>query len=171
MALLLVSFVFSLILYLALTAGSGSYFLYWSLSELLAGVVFSVLAALLAGKLLSAVGVKVSWAFLSPSRWALFIAYAIGPFLFSMAKANIDVAGRVITGRIRPGIVKVETGLKNDFGLALLANSITLTPGTLSVDADEKRNLYVHCIHLRRRDPEPEEVCGPFVKWARRISE
>jgi multicomponent Na+:H+ antiporter subunit E len=170
MAFLAVSFVFSLILYLSLTTGSGGILL-WSQQELAAGLLFSVLTAVLAKKLLSAVGVKVSWEFLNPARWATFVAYAVGPFLWNMAKANIDVAGRVITGRIRPGIVKVETGLKNDFGLALLANSITLTPGTLSVDTDGKRNLYVHCIHLKSRDPEPEDVCGPFVRWARRISE
>lgn len=171
MAVLVVSFIFSLIFYLVLTAGSGSGVLYWSMSEVAVGVVFAVLTALLAKKLFSAVGIKPGFGFLNPRRWLMFIIYATGPFFFSMAKANIDVAYRVITGRIRPGIVRVPTGLKNDFGIALLANSITLTPGTLSVDVDDKRNLYVHCIHLKNKDPEPEDVCGSFIRWARRISE
>ena len=171
MAILVITFIFSLLLYLSLTAGSGTVMQLWSVEEIAAGVLVSVLSAVLAKKLLSAVGVRGGWEFLSPLRWAKFIVYAVGPFLWSMAKANIDVAGRVITGRIRPGIVRVPTGLKTDFGLSLLANSVTLTPGTLSVDTDDKRNLYVHCINLKKKDPEPDEVCGPFIKWARRISE
>ncbi len=171
MAALVVSFVFSMIFYLMLTAGSGSDVLYWSTGEVAAGVVFAVLTSLLASKLLSGVGAKSGWGFLNPLRWITFIAYAVGPFLFSMAKANLDVAYRVITGRIRPGIVRVPSGLTNDFAVSLLANSITLTPGTLSVDVDGKNNLYVHCINLRSRDPKPEEVYGSFAKWARRIAE
>jgi multicomponent Na+:H+ antiporter subunit E len=171
MAALVVSFVFSMIFYLVLTAGSGSDILYWSPGEVLVGVLFSLLTALLARKLLSGVGAKSGWGFLNPLRWIMFIIYAIGPFFFSMSKANLDVAYRVITGKIRPGIVRVPSGLTNDFAVSLLANSITLTPGTLSVDVDGKNNLYVHCINLRSRNPKPEEVYGSFAKWARRIAE
>lgn len=108
---------------------------------------------------------------LNPLRWILFIIYLIGPFLFYMIKANIDVAYRVITGRIKPGIVKIETGLKTDLGVTMLANSITLTPGTLTVDVDDKNNLYVHWINVKHKDPKPEQVCGSMLKWVRRIAE
>ncbi len=171
MAVLVVSFVFSLIFYLALTAGSGTDILFWSTSEAATGLVFSFFTAVVVRKMLKGVHVKSAIGFISPARIAKFVIYAVGPLFFSMAKANIDVAYRVITGRIRPGIVKVPTGLRNDFGVALLANSITLTPGTLSVDVDEKNNIYVHCIHLDSKTPKPEEVCGSFIKWARRIAE
>ncbi len=171
MAVLVVSFIFSMILYLALTAGSGTAFHYWSSSELVAGVLFSLIASALAKKLIGSAGIKPGWQFLNPIRWVKFLAFAFGPFLYSLTKANIDVAARVITGRINPGIVKVNTGLKNDFGLMLLANSVTLTPGTLSVDADSKRNLYVHCINLGNKDRKCDNVCGSFIKWARRITE
>jgi multicomponent Na+:H+ antiporter subunit E len=171
MAALLVAFVFSMLFYLALTAGSGGDLLFWSTGEVAAGAAFSVLTALLAWKLLRGLGARTSWGFLNPVRWLTFVAYAVGPFFLSMAKANLDVACRVVTGRIRPGIVKVPTGLTNDLALSLLANSITLTPGTLSVDVDERNNLYVHCIHLGSKDPKPEEVYGSFAKWARRIAE
>jgi multicomponent Na+:H+ antiporter subunit E len=171
MAVLAVSFVLSLIFYLALTAGSGTDMLFWSMGELAAGVACSLVTALIARKLLHGVGKKKVWGFLNPLRWVTFIAYAAGPFFLSMARANLDVAWRVVTGRIRPGIVRVPTGLKNDFALTLLANSITLTPGTLSVDVDDRNNLYVHCIHLDTKSPGPEDVYGPFAKWARRIAE
>ena len=44
---------------------------------------------------------------LSPKRWGLFVCYFFGPFLWALVKANIDVALRIITGRVKPGIVKV----------------------------------------------------------------
>ena len=49
---------------------------------------------------------------LSPKRWGLFVCYFFGPFLWALVKANIDVALRIITGRVKPGIVKVNpTGI------------------------------------------------------------
>ena len=67
-----------------------------------------------------------------------------------MILANIDVAYRVLHPRmpLRPGIVEVETGIKSDMGKLFLANSVTLTPGTLSIDyIDDK--LYVHWINVK----------------------
>ncbi len=93
-----------------------------------------------------------------------------------MARANIDVAYRVITGRINPGIVKISPNLKTDLSLTLLANSITLTPGTLSVEVDEETNdLYVHWINVNRKTLEKtprdyKDICGEFPDWARRIA-
>ncbi len=109
-------------------------------------------------------------------RWLKFLVYGFGPFFLAMAKANLDVAYRVITGKIRPGIVKIDPKLKSDFGVTFLANSITLTPGTLSVDVDDENHLYVHWINI----PEGEEkkdfadikkVCGTFPEWARRVAD
>jgi multicomponent Na+:H+ antiporter subunit E len=107
----------------------------------------------------------------------MFIVYVIGPFFYGMAKANFDVAYRVITGRINPGIVKISPGLRSDLGTTMLANSITLTPGTLSVDVDEDKNdLYIHWINvekkaIKEKPVECEKVCGSFAKWVRRITE
>jgi multicomponent Na+:H+ antiporter subunit E len=112
---------------------------------------------------------------INPRRWLYFIAY-LGPFFIAMAKANIDVAYRVITGKINPGIVKISPGLETDLGITMLANSITLTPGTLSVDVDKDKNLYVHWINvnpkaLEEKPRDCEYVCGTFPKWARRVAE
>jgi len=109
---------------------------------------------------------------LQPHRWVLFLFYLIGPFFLAMARANLDVAYRVITGRIRPGIVRFNPGLRTDLARTVLANSITLTPGTLTVDVDdESGDFYVHWINVKREEPRPEDVCGPFPTWARRIAE
>jgi len=161
-------FMLSLVLYLSLTAGSGNILL-WSLEELVFGVVFSFITALLAERLFSLTGIKLGRGFFNPRSWVLFLAYITGPFLFNVAKANIILAWRVITGKIKPGIVRINPGL-NQSGTAMLANSITLTPGTLSVDVDEKNNIYVHCIYIKHREPEITEVCSGFHKWIRRIT-
>ncbi len=53
----------------------------------------------------------------------------------------------------------------------MLANSITLTPGTLSVDTDEAGNLFVHMLYVDRKDPAAEDICSGFHKWVKRIAE
>ena len=157
--------------YLLLTLGSGTIFL-WSSVELIIGAVFAVVV----GALLKDRFIGKDLRMLNPVRWFTFLVYLF-PLFFAMAKANVDVAYRVITGRINPAIVKINPNLKNDLSLTILANSITLTPGTLSVDVDEKTNeLYVHWINV---DPEvlkdmPRDyhpICHSFPDWARRIAE
>jgi multicomponent Na+:H+ antiporter subunit E len=90
-------------------------------------------------------------------RYWYFLAYYLPVFLWECFKANVDVAYRVAHPRlpIKPGIVKVKTSLKTDTGLTFLANSITLTPGTLSVDIDRDNGiLYVHWINVKKKDVE-----------------
>lgn len=160
--------ILSYLFYLLLTAGSGDIGL-WSSYELIMGIPVSVIAGLAGGRVF---GEYVPSTLLNPYRWVLFIYYIFVPFFTAMAKANIDVATRVITGKINPGIVKIKTGLKKDMALTFLANSITLTPGTLSVDVDEAENeLYVHWIDVQNVSPDPKDVCGDFPEWARRIVE
>ncbi len=160
--------ILSYLFYLVLTAGGGDVGL-WSVKELIVGLPVAIVAGLAGGRIF---GEYVPASLVNPYRWGLFIYYVCVPFFTAMARANIDVAMRVITGEINPGIVKIKTGLKKDMALTLLANSITLTPGTLSVDVDEKENeLYVHWIDVKTATPEPKDVCGTFPEWARRIVE
>ncbi|MDR1732575.1 MAG: Na+/H+ antiporter subunit E [Synergistaceae bacterium] len=108
---------------------------------------------------------------LSPQRWWHFLQYIFGPFAVGLGHANIDVAKRVISGKINPGIVKFNPRLKTDIGRMMLANSITLTPGTLTVDIDDDGTFYVHTIWLDTPTPSEEDICGSFGKWVRRIVE
>lgn len=90
-----------------------------------------------------------------PKRYWYFMFYYLPVFLWEIFKANIDVAYRVLHPKlpINPGIVKVKTSLKSDTALTFLANSITLTPGTLTVDIDDKKGvLYVHWIDVKSKD-------------------
>ena len=97
--------------------------------------------------------------------------YLFGPFAVALWEANWDVAKRVITGEINPGIVKFDPRLKTDRGRMMLANSITLTPGTLTVDVDDDGIFYVHAINLTSASPTEAEICGNFSQWARRVME
>jgi len=73
---------------------------------------------------------------------------------------------------IRPGIIKVRTSLKSDMAKTFLANSITLTPGTLTIDQDGQ-DLYIHWINIDTPDPAKRaaEIVGRFEPMLRRIFE
>jgi multicomponent Na+:H+ antiporter subunit E len=169
----IVTTILCFIVYLLLTTGSGNDIFIWSYEEIIFGLIFSTIIGIIARKIFIKKDLRMG----NPVRWFTFIAYVFGPFFIGMAKANIDVAYRVITGKIKPGIVKISPDLKTDLGITMLANSITLTPGTLSVDIDEEKNdLYIHWINVKKealskKPVDCKYVCGTFTKWIRRIAE
>jgi len=126
----------------------------WSVQwqEVLIGVVVALLAELLLGDIFPVGAVKL----INPVRFFWMIVYAV-VFAWYVIKANFDVAYRVLNVYmpINPGIVRVKTRLKTDMARTFLANSITLTPGTLSVDIRGDK-LYVHWINITSKDPEVE---------------
>lgn len=88
------------------------------------------------------------------TRPLLAISYFL-LLVWKIIKANLDVAYRVIHPKlpIRPGIVKVKTRLRSEVALTYLANSITLTPGTFTVDIDQENGyLYIHWIYVQTED-------------------
>jgi multicomponent Na+:H+ antiporter subunit E len=107
----------------------------------------------------------------SPLRLFWFLLY-IPYFLWAVIKSNLDVTYRVFHPEIpiRPGIVKVKTTLKSDIAKTFLANSITLTPGTLTVDFIED-NLYIHWINIVSEDPmvETKLIVSGFEKYLKKI--
>ncbi len=167
--------VFAFAVYLLLTAGGGDLGV-WSPSELLMGAVLAVIAAAVSRNFFCK---NRDYRMANPVRWIILAVYVVVPFFIEMAKANVDVAYRVITGRIRPGIVRMQTGFTTDLSVLLLANSITLTPGTLTVGIDEETNdLFVHMINIRPGVEEKSVVdTGDinawfrFPAWIRRIAE
>lgn len=103
---------------------------------------------------------------LTPKSLIYSLAY-IFVFVFELIKSNLDVAYRVLSPRlpINPGIVKVKTNLKSDLGRMTLANSITLTPGTLTVDIKDEF-IYVHWIDVTNKDIDAatEKIVKTFEK-------
>jgi multicomponent Na+:H+ antiporter subunit E len=75
----------------------------------------------------------------------------IGYFLWELVKANVRVAAEVLTPghQMRPAIVAIPLDLRSPLAITLLAQMITLTPGTLSLDvSSDRRVLYVHSMYV-----------------------
>lgn len=146
-------------------------FITWSLDvkHLLVGVVVSLIVTFLTRDLFPDELVRL----LNPVRLLLAIFY-IPYLLYYILLANLDVAYRVLNPNlpINPGIIKVKTSLKNEFARTILANSVTLTPGTLTVDVDGD-NFYVHWINVSSDDPKVQKkiILGRFERVLRRIFE
>lgn len=78
--------------------------------------------------------------------------------------ANFDVAYRVIVGNraLEPQVILVPLRVETALGITTIANSITITPGTVTLDHDPDRNaLYVHMID----GSHPREVVEPIRRW------
>ncbi len=137
--------------------------------ELLVGAIIALVMAFYTGKQFSEDGIKN----LNPHKIGFAVRYLF-VFLWEMIKANIDVALRVINPKmpINPGIVEVPTLLKSNVAKLALANSITLTPGTLTVDVVDDK-LYIHWINVTTQNPEQafEQISAVFEKYIKEIFE
>lgn len=183
------TFIYCFIFWLLLT---------WSLDaqELIAGAVVSLAAALFSARFF--IHNKAFW-MLRPDKLANMVAYLF-VFFGELWRANVDVAKRCFGGcrNVYPGIVKVPVDIKADYGQAMLANCITLTPGTITLDIAEEEDgrdyFYIHCIDVRdfedkelfyvshdgKNKPLPlhkdrakagDSIKGTMEKWMRRIWE
>jgi len=136
-------FVFSFLVWLALTDPRD-----WQ--EAIAGLLVAIFVTLIAGQFL--ITSEKSRHFIY--RWFKGVLYCF-TFLWEMVKANLHVAYIVLHPQlpIRPGIVRIKTRLTKDSAITVLTNSITLTPGTLTVDVDPLRHhLYIHWIDVTATD-------------------
>lgn len=130
--------------------------------EIVVGVVVSMFISLMSISLFTCCTLKI----LSPVR-IFWMLYYFGVFLVALVEANFDVARRVLTPSlpINPGVVKFKTKLTTDYSKMVLANSITLTPGTLTVDVIDD-TFYIHWIDVKTTDPEKAfaEIAESFEK-------
>lgn len=148
-------------------------FIFWllltfnfTLPNLIAGAVAALITSLLFAKHHFRDGAK----FLQPVRYFWFLVYLV-IIIWECIKANFDVAYRVLHPAmpIKPGIVKVPLTLKSDFARTMLANSITMTPGTIAVDIIGD-DLFVHWIYVSAEHPEEyaEKIAGRFEKYIKK---
>jgi len=144
-------------------------FLFWVLltsldrQELLAGGIVVVLLTLIFFRKAAPFSeYKLTFKSLVYSVAYLFI------FLWALVRSNLDVALRVLNPKlpINPGIVKVKTSLSSKTGRLILANSITLTPGTLTVET-EGEHFYIHWIDVSTQDVNlaSQEIVSKFEKY------
>ncbi|WP_174801702.1 Na+/H+ antiporter subunit E [Martelella limonii] len=86
-------------------------------------------------------------------------------FLYELMVSAWSVAKLVCTPRmvLKPGIFRYELSLEKDFEIVLLANMITLTPGTLTVDvSDDKKYLYIHALDCADPDAIRKSIAEGF---------
>jgi multicomponent Na+:H+ antiporter subunit E len=159
----LIYFVVSFIVWLLLT---------WTLEAqvVIAGLAASIVVALLFHEILP----KEHHVFVSPIRIFWFLVY-IPVFFYYIIIANLDVVYRALHPKmpIHPGIVKIKTDLKTESGITALANSITLTPGTLTVDLTDDGFLYIHWINVKSTDTEEatKHIAQKFEWFLKKIFE
>jgi multicomponent Na+:H+ antiporter subunit E len=114
---------------------------------------------------------KLGFPSLSIKTVLFFLVYIIVLF-WEIVKANLDVAYRIVHPKmpIKPGIVVIKTSLKSDIAKMILANSITLTPGTFTLDVIGDK-LLVHWINVKTEDiDEATNMIGQrFEKYLRII--
>ena len=149
-------FVFLLAIWIILTDTTEA-------AEIITGLVISLTLALILSKNYKTLGLPP----ISIKRIVYLIIYLI-VLLKEIVKANFDVAYRVLHPKmpIKPGIVIIKTELKQDIAKTLLANSITLTPGTFTLDikGDE---LLIHWIYVRsvKKEEATKEIGARFEKY------
>jgi len=135
----------------------------WQVQEIIVGTIVSLLLTVLFPKSRELFG-EFKFSFKSITYFIRFIFV----FTFELIRSNLDVAFRVINPKlpINPGIVKVKTKLKTRLGRVMLANSITLTPGTLTVETDGE-DYYIHWIDVSSKDIEgaTEKIVHKFEKY------
>ena len=98
-----------------------------------------------------------------------FVAFVV----WELVLANLRVAKTVLfvpRDRLAPGIVAVPLDVRRDLEITLLANLVTLTPGTLSLDvSDDRRTLYVHALDAADPARVRADVKGGFERAVREL--
>jgi len=137
------------------------------LPELFCGGLVCLVISLFGAQMYSRLGFPS----LSVKMVLFFLIYIIVLF-WEIIKANLDVAYRVIHPKmpIKPGIVVIKTSLKSDIAKMILANSITLTPGTFTLDVIGD-NLLIHWINVKAEniDDATNMIGQRFEKYLRVI--
>ncbi len=91
-----------------------------------------------------------------------------GIFAWEMLLANLRVAWEVVTPTAlrRPGIVGVPLEARTDLEIAILANIVSLTPGSLSIDVSpDRKTLYVHTMFVDDPEEFRREIKENFESW------
>ncbi len=84
-----------------------------------------------------------------------------GFYIWKLIIANLLIAYDILTPKMRfnPGIIEVDLEPSSKFGLLLISNLVSMTPGTLSIDLDlERSKLIVHVLYLNRRKATEQEI-------------
>ena len=159
LVLFAVAFVFWLLLVWPVSPVDG----HLLVGDIVAGVFVAAFVALVMKEIIRVNFIR----FLNPRSWFwCFIYFFV--FGWYAVKGGIDVAYRVLHPAmpIKPGIVRVKSVLKTSTGRTALANSITLTPGTLTMDITDEGVFYIHWLNVSTLDDEEAaEIILRRLEW------
>ena len=161
----LTTFIVSYIFWMLLT---------WSFApqELIAGAIVSLGVALFSARFFIH---DHSFWMLNPIRILKALYFSLVTFIIELVKANVDMAKRCFGGckNVNPGIVKIPVDLESDYAQNILANAITLTPGTMTMEITEEEGqlyYYIHWVDVKANGKEAGDMIkGNLEKGIRRI--
>jgi multicomponent K+:H+ antiporter subunit E len=87
--------------------------------------------------------------------------------LYQILVANVVVAKLILSrqDKLQPGFLHVPLELESSIAIAILANTITLTPGTVTCDlSDDRRSLLIHALHVKDPQATVNEIKQMFEK-------
>lgn len=135
---------------------------------LLLGVIISVIMTLLFENAL----IKRSLSIRDALRLLHLVKYLLY-FIYVEIKAHVELSKIILLGKhVKPAIVAVPYSIESDYGLAMVALSVTNTPGTIVVHVDKKsRTMFIHWINATTFDSYKarEEISRGFEEIAKRI--
>ena len=147
-------------------------FVFWILftqslktDEILAGIVVSLIISFISKNIFNFNLLKIDL----PLRIIKFLFIFLPVFVYEIIKANIQLAFIVLNPNlpVNSAIIKNKTKLKGDISKLVLANSITLTPGTLTIDV-ENSYYYIHTVDISSIKDE-KSITGKFEKYIKGV--
>lgn len=104
------------------------------ITVVLSGIIASLISLHITEKYLmgAAYNIKYPFNFLWIVKYSFFL-------LIEIYKAGFKTIIMIFTGQINPGVVDIYTSLKDSHKVTILANSITLTPGTITIDKEDQK--------------------------------
>ncbi len=122
-----------------------------AVAELATGAIVSLIVALMSRDISFQSHAK---SLFDPRVWVRILILAM-VFVVEEIKAHLIVSKMILTGKVLPAVVKVKDAPKDPSARTLLANMITLTPGTLTVEADD--GFFVHWLGFEAGRPVAEQ--------------
>lgn len=98
-------------------------------------------------------------------RRSIALIILAGVFIYELFAASFAVAKAALSRKIEtsPAIVGVPISLHTDFAIAILANCVSLTPGTIALHiSDDHNTLYIHILNGPDRDEVIDHIRRNF---------
>ena len=123
------------------------------------------------------IGYLILWLARRSSSYFTKVPKVIGFVFFffkELIRANLRVTYDVLTRshHMRPGVIAIPLSLETDAQITILANLISLTPGTLSLDvSDDRRTLYIHAMYVDDVNQLRQEIKSGFERRVQEVFE